>query len=302
VQVPSARPPLSISQVSTLSASFDEALIAYHTAGLDGIGIWEMKLPEGDDGTTAERLRNSGLVSTNAVPVVPSILPLHLMPGPPDPRERVERLCASIARLARFEPASVVFLTGSARGLDDARAIVVEGVKRLAEAADRAGVRIGLEPYQQVDGEPWTIVSSVADAVELLEEADATDVGITFDVWHLWNSPALYEDIAAHVDRFTAVHVSDYREPTRGWADRVLPGDGVADVPGILAALGRAGWRGPLDLEIFSDDGSFGTAYPDSLWAWKPVELAERGRAAMETAIAESAKHGEGVVAVRTRP
>jgi len=291
---------LSISQVSTLSASFDEALIAYHTAGLDGIGIWEMKLPDGDDGTTAERLWDSGLVSTNAVPVVPSILPLHLMPGPADPRERVEALCASIARLAGFEPASVVFLTGSARGLDDARAIVVEGVKRLAEAADRAGVRIGLEPYQQVDGEPWTIVSSVADAVELLEEADATDVGITFDVWHLWNSPALYEDIAAHVDRFTAVHVSDYREPTRGWADRVLPGDGVADVPGILAALGRAGWRGPLDLEIFSDDGSFGTAYPDSLWACKPVELAERGRAAMETAIAESAKHGEGV-AVRTR-
>jgi len=292
---------LSISQVSTLSASFDEDLSAYRAAGLDGIGIWEIKLADGDDAATAERLRKSGLASTNAVPAVPSILPLHLMPGPADPRERVEALCASIARLARFERASIVFLTGSGRGLEDARAIAVEGVKRLAEAADRAGIRIGLEPYQRVDGEPWTIVSSIADAVELLEEADAATVGITFDVWHLWNSPRLYEDIEAHAERFTAVHVSDYRKPTRGWADRVLPGDGVADVPRILAALERAEWRGPLDLEIFSDDGTFGTIYPDSLWAWDARELAERGRAALETAVAQSAKQGEGLVAAKTR-
>jgi len=205
-------------------------------------------------------------------------------------------LCASIARLARFEPASIVFLTGSGRGLEDARATVVEGVKRLAEAADSARVRVGLEPYQCVDGEPWTIVNSIAEAVDLLEEAETPQVGITFDVWHLWNSPTLYDDIAAHAGRFTAVHVSDYREPTRGWADRVLPGDGVADVPGILAALERAGWRGPLDLEIFSDDGTFGAAYPDALWRWDAHELAERGRTALETAVARSAKQREGVV------
>lgn len=290
---------MSISQVSTLGATFDEDLTAYREAGLDGIGIWELKLPDGDDAATAVRVRESGLASTNAVPAVPSILPLHLMPGPSDPSERVEALCAGIARLARFEPSSVVFLTGSGRGLSDARGVVVEGLKRVAEAADRAGVRAGLEPYQRIDGEPWTIVSSIAEAVELLEEAGTPQIGITFDVWHLWNSATLYEDIAAHADRFTAVHVSDYREPTRGWADRVLPGDGVADVPRILGALDRAGWSGPLDLEIFSDDGTFGTAYPDSLWRLTAPELATRARAALESAVARGAKDREKALSGR---
>jgi sugar phosphate isomerase/epimerase len=79
--------------------------------------------------------------------------------------------------------------------------------------------------------------------------------------------------------------VSDWREPTRGWADRVLPGDGVADLPAILGALDSvgfngAGWSGFYDLEIFSDNGAFGSAYPDSLWDLDAAELARRGRSA----------------------
>jgi sugar phosphate isomerase/epimerase len=72
--------------------------------------------------------------------------------------------------------------------------------------------------------------------------------------------------------------VNDWREPTRGWADRVLPGDGVADLAAILGALDGAGWDGYYDLEIFSDDGTFGNDYPDSLWGAEPGELVRRGR------------------------
>jgi sugar phosphate isomerase/epimerase len=74
------------------------------------------------------------------------------------------------------------------------------------------------------------------------------------------------------------VHVNDWREPTRGWADRALPGDGVAGVPAILAAIDRAGWDGFYDIEIFSDNGTFGSAYPDSLWDVGSAEVVRRGR------------------------
>jgi sugar phosphate isomerase/epimerase len=102
-----------------------------------------------------------------------------------------------------------------------------------------------------------------------------------FDVWHLWNTP-YGDELPRLIDRVVGVHVSDYRDPTRGWLDRVLPGDGVADVSTALAAVERAGWTGPYDLEIFSDDGTFGDAYPDSLWALPGAELARRGRAAFD--------------------
>ena len=95
---------LSISQISTLNATFDDDLEAYRDAGLGGIGIWELKLPEGDDAATAERLAASGLQSATAVPAVPSILPLPLIAGPDDPGERLDALCATIERLARFSP------------------------------------------------------------------------------------------------------------------------------------------------------------------------------------------------------
>src|SRR5262249_21069395 len=88
----------------------------------------------------------------------------------------------------------------------------------------------------------------------------------------------LHDEIEEHGHRIVGVHVNDWRDPTRGWADRVLPGDGVADLPPILGALDRAGWSGFYDLEIFSDNGAFGNAYDDSLWQVQPTELARRAR------------------------
>ena len=53
---------------------------------------------------------------------------------------------------------------------------------------------------------------------------DERSLGIQFDVWHLWNSESLYDDIEQELSRFVGVHVCDVRHWTRGWADRALPG------------------------------------------------------------------------------
>jgi sugar phosphate isomerase/epimerase len=281
-----AEPSFSISQVSTLRASFAEDVEAYSAAGADGIGIWEMKLPQGADTESLALVRQNGLAVTNCIPAIPSILPLPLMDGPVDPRERIEAVCASIRRLAAFEPQSIVCLTGPPGELDPAEAhrLVVGGLRRIGREAQAAGMRVGLEPIQRIGAEHWTIPTTIGEAVELLDEVDDANLGITFDVWNLWNGATLLDDIREQAGRFTGVHISDWREPTRGWCDRVLPGDGVADVPGILVVLDEAGWRGPYDLEIFSDDGTFGNDYEGSLWRLSPGEVARRGRESFTTA------------------
>jgi sugar phosphate isomerase/epimerase len=272
-------PKFSISQVSTLTASFDDDLRSYAEGGVDAIGIWELKLGEGRDDAALEAFEASGLGAATAVPAVPSILPLALLPGPADPRERIDAILRSIHRLAPFRPAAILCITGPcSTGAGPDRALVVEGLRELGAEAARAGLRLALEPFQREGLESWSIVNTLSEAVELVDEAGSPAIGVQFDVWHLWNTPDLLDEIALHAHRLVGVHVSDWREPTRGWADRALPGDGGAGVPAILGALERAGWDGFYDLEIFSDNGTFGAAYPDSLWDVEPDELVRRGR------------------------
>ena len=281
-------PRFSISQISTLPASFEEDLTAYAAAGLDGIGIWELKLREdGDDSAALEAFERSGLEAGSAVPAIPSILPLPLLGGPVDPAERIELLGASIHRLAAFGAPGIVCLTGSGLGLDpdEARATVVDGLRALAVEAELAGTRLALEPYQRDGGEEWSIASTIPEALELIDDAGGSPaLGLQFDVWHLWNTPDVCGHITRELDRIAGVHICDVREETRCWADRILPGEGIADVATIMAALDGAGWQGLYDLEIFSDNGAFGTALQDSLWDVPASDLARRGRESLNAA------------------
>ena len=251
---------------------------AYADAGADGIGIWELKLD--DDDAALDALGASGLGRAAAVPAIPSILPLPLMEGPDDPQERIDTICTSVHRLAKFGPSGIVCLTGPG----DDRDTVVAGLRTIGDEAQRAGMRIGLEPINRVGGADWTMISTLGEAAELLDEADHPALGIQFDTWHVWNTPNVLEEIAEHADRFVGVHVADWREPTRKWADRVLPGDGVAGLPRLLGALDAAGWDGFYDVEIFSDNGAFGDAWPDSLWDVPAAELVRQAMVSFERA------------------
>ena len=263
---------VSVSEITTVGASFADDVANYAAAGAEGIGIWEVKLT--DDDADVARLQDSGLKATHCVPTVPSILPLPRIEGPVEPEERVQAVCASVRRLAAFDPVCVLFLTGPRGRLDDheGRAVVVEGLRTIAAEAERVGVPIAVEPIQrEYAAELWSIVSTVRDTVALLDEAECADVGVMFDTWHLWNDEGLFEDIDRYAARFPGVHVADWRQPTRNTDDRALPGEGVADLPRIIGALETAGYAGWYDVEIFSD-----VELPDSLWREDPSELSRR--------------------------
>jgi len=259
---------VSLSEISTVGASFEEDVEAYGDAGFDGIGIWEFKLPE-DDRASLELLRVSGLAVANCIPTVPSILPLRLpgMEGPPNLDERVAALRASMHRLVAFEPESVLCLTGPVGDCDpaEARAIVLDGLREIAAAARTAGVRLGLEPATPSQHDTVSFVNSIADALQLLEDADLPEVGIMLDTYNLWHESS--DAVAAIAGRVTGLHVADEpSEPDR--ADRVLPGEGGARSAEHVRALVESGWSGFLDVEIFST--------PDRFWGLPVGEAARR--------------------------
>ena len=151
---------LSLSEISTVGAGYREDLRAYAAAGFSGIGIWESKLGEEDDADLAA-LRESGLRATNCVPAVPSVLPNTVIDGPDEVDVRVRALCDSMHRFARFRPDCVLCLTGPPgdRDEDEARQLVIDGLRRIAAAADSAGVRLGLEPIHASERDALTIVT-----------------------------------------------------------------------------------------------------------------------------------------------
>jgi sugar phosphate isomerase/epimerase len=264
----------SISELTTFNMRFeDELALLRATPGIEGIGLFESKLPP----NARQLLRESGLSAVYCSPTVFTILPLvqtdvPIKTGPDDPEERIAEMCASVRRLAELEPEVVYFCSGPFGNLDesDARRIVREGTAAVADAGAAAGVRIGIEPVH-----PSQSFASFTHTIPAtLEAVGDADVGLLIDTWHV----ADLDDIRTHIDRVVGVHLADHREPNRSHFDRVMPGDGVHDVPAILRVLDDGGYDGWYEVEVLSDDGTFGEHFPDSLWDLEPAQLVHRAR------------------------
>jgi sugar phosphate isomerase/epimerase len=267
----------SLSASTLAKCSLREAAQACRKVGVGGIGFHADRLGGADEEA------HSWLVDlkvTTCAPEIFTILPIPRWPGPDDPAERISLAIKDIRRLAAFHPTCVIVNTGPAgdyrRG--DAHDVAVAGYGQLTRAAAEVGVTVAIETFHPRYRDENTLVTTIPEMVRILDEVGAPNMGMVIDIWHLWDSPGLLAQIREHCDRVVGVQVDDWREPTRSWADRVLPGDGVADIPGIFGALDDGGFDGWFDLEIISDDGTHGFDYPDSLWKLDPVELLRRGR------------------------
>jgi sugar phosphate isomerase/epimerase len=262
---------LSLSAISTANASFEDDLLAYRSAGFEGIGLWQYKL-SGDWVADRDALRGAGLEATNCVPLVPTILPNPVMEGPNDPGERIESVCASIGLFANFQPASVLCLTGPIGnfGGAEARRIVIEGLQAAGDTARELGVTFGLEPIHGSERETFSFVHTIPEALELLTEAGLDDVGVMVDTYHVADTDGVLGDIERNVDRITGLHVAEWSAD--GSEGRALPGEGVGRTREIVDTLCAAGWDGWLDVEIFSTSEGF--------WGLAPDEAARRAYAA----------------------
>jgi sugar phosphate isomerase/epimerase len=264
---------LSLSEISTVGASFSDDVDAYAAAGLDAIGLWEFKLPPDDEANRA-LLRAHGLQVAVCVPAIPSVLPLAIagMEGPANVEERISALEASVARLAAYGPACVACLAGplGGRSEEEGTDVLVGALRRIGAAAGAAGVRVGFEPVHVSQREQAGFVNTLAHADAVLARAEAPAVGILFDTYHLWDDPDVFEWIRDNADRVVGVHVAEWPPLERD--DRVLPGEGISRSRDLVRALATAGWDGALDVEIFST--------PELFWGLQPDEAARRARAA----------------------
>lgn len=273
-------PKYSLCELAFPDTTIDEDIEIAVSSGATGLSIDEGKLGQRRPQLVAAALAAAGLEAAACIPAVMSFLPSRRISGPDDVAERVALMCEGVRRLAGLRPTSILCLTGPAGTLPpaEARKRAAEGLHALAEAADAEDVPLSFETFRFAEPHDYSIVFGLEDAVAFLAEAGRPDVGLCYDIWHVWgSSDRLLELTRELAPRINVVQLNDVRQQTRSWNDRVLPGDGVADLPGILGALRDAGYDSWFDLEVFSDDGRWGNDFPDSVWKLPWQEQARRG-------------------------
>jgi sugar phosphate isomerase/epimerase len=276
---------VAICEYSTPDSSFEEDVAAYRRAGVQAISICDEKLdPERADAQQAV-LRDSGLKASSGMLRDVTVLPSSESgTGGSDLDEHLARMEERLRALAAFGVSTVVVVTGARgdRSAPSAWSTARDGLRQLSSVARDAGITLSLEPVRSGIHLDVSLVHGVRDALAMLDEVGSDDLRLCIDVHHLWDAPGIAHDLRAVAERVGCVQLSDWRAPARGPRDRVLPGDGVIGLTPLITALEDGGYTGWYDVEVFSDDGRSGNAYPDSLWRLPVDEFAERARAAVE--------------------
>lgn len=277
-------PRFAVNAYSTPHNGVFEDIEQVAAIGGAAVGLWEGKFGDHDDDRIAASLEEHGLAAAFCVPRMHSILGIPFdKPGTPkDPRDRTELICQSIHRLAAFSPAVIAIAPGTSG--DPAHPsgpveAVAENLPAIADAAAEHGLQIGLELLAERRGSP---LHTIPMMVEVIEAAGRENVGIMFDIFHSWCEPGLHEHIAEYGHLINSVQVCDIRVEERSGFDRELPGRGRGTAAGIIAGLLAAGYDGFWELEVFSDDGTYGNDFPDSYWKLPHQEFLAQSKKAFE--------------------
>ena len=140
----------------------------------------------------------------------------------------------------------------------------------------RIGREIGVEPSMEflgfVDG-----VNDVATAWAIASGCGEPRATVVADVFHMIRGGGSVDDLLLlDGDRIACFHINDLPpEPdprTQRDEDRVMVGDGIADLPRVIANLRKIGYRGPLSLELFNP----------ALYELDPLTVVSRGISRMK--------------------
>ena len=140
------------------------------------------------------------------------------------------------------------------------------------------GKSLGVTPAMEflgfVDG-----VNNVATAWTIARGTGDPRATVVADVFHMIRGWLVDDLLQLPGDRLANFHINDVpADPdprTQTDYDRVMVGDGIADLKRVLANLRSIGYKGPLSLELFNRD----------LWECDPATVVNRGLERMRSLV-----------------
>jgi sugar phosphate isomerase/epimerase len=171
-------------------------------------------------------------------------------------QRRIEDNLRAIDEAATLGTDLLVLVNGPApdKDIDSARQMVVDGIAAVVDHAAKCEVRLGIEPLHPMFAADRSVVVTMGEANEIAARFPADRVGLVVDVYHIWWDPQVYAEIQRAGERIFAFHVSDWIVPTPDMLmGRGMMGDGVIELKRLREAAERAGYNGPIEVEIFNE-------------------------------------------------
>ncbi|MEU7634694.1 MULTISPECIES: sugar phosphate isomerase/epimerase family protein [unclassified Streptomyces] len=276
---------LSLNQETIRQWSLPELADGCARAGLRGVGLWRAPVRAYGATAAARLVRDAGLTVTS------------LCRGgfftAEDPAERRSALAdnrAAVEEAAELGTDTLVLVSGGlppgSRDLTGARERVADALAELAPYAAERGVRLALEPLHPMYAADRCVVSTLAQALDLAERFPADQVGVVVDTYHLWWDDTVGAQLArlarlarpsrtggeagptgaeAPPSRIAAFQLADWITPLPEGVllGRGQLGDGAVDLRWFRERVDAAGYRGPIEVEIFNP----------SLWSRNGTEV-----------------------------
>jgi sugar phosphate isomerase/epimerase len=188
---------------------------------------------------------------------------------------------AAVAQQLGIDACATYILPSSDLPLIENWNLHVQRLKRLAEVLANHGLRFGLEfvaPHHLRRKWRHEFLFTPGQMLELAAEV-GENVGLLVDCFHVHTSGDTWETVAGiPAGKIVLAHLNDAPPipvPQVQDGHRLLPGEGAIDVPAFIGALKRAGYDGPVSLEVFSD----------ALRAMPPLEAARKAWAATQRVV-----------------
>lgn len=243
-----------IHTITTKPLTIEECLIEFPKRGVTGITIWRQAL-EGRNGTDVRRqAADAGLD-------VISLCRGGFFPtrNAADRQTAIDDNLKAIAQAHALGAPVLVLVCGSVPGqsLVESRKQITDGIAAVLPAAEKAGVKLAIEPLHPMYADDRSAVNTMRQAHEVCDALGSPPtVGIAVDVYHVWWDPELKQqiDLAGKTGRLHAFHICDWRTPTMDLLnDRGLMGEGCINIREISDWVDATGFTGHREVEIFSD-------------------------------------------------
>ncbi|MFJ4775854.1 sugar phosphate isomerase/epimerase family protein [Streptomyces sp. NPDC088762] len=249
-----APPRLSLNQETVRQWSLPELVAGCAAAGVGAVGLWR-------DPVRAFGVRKAAKLVAGAGLRVSSLCRGGFFTAA-DPVGRAAALEANrraVEEAAELGAGTLVLvsggLPGGERDLVGARSRIADVLGELAPWAAAHGVRLGIEPLHPMYASDRCVVSTLGQALDLAEQFPEEQVGVVADSYHLWWDERLPVDLrrAGEGGRIVSVQVADWVTPLPAGVllGRGQLGDGSIDLRGFRKLADAAGYRGPVEVEIF---------------------------------------------------